>query len=131
MWPKFKSVVKRTFRVQGLGSKPIPLLLLLVQIGQQVLHGITLLSVHYMPTFHASRGRCVLYQVSRKVLCGLYTGNAQNTDCGRCLWIVVWCVSGENRSFRDWSLITGRGGGVENGKIAGPKHFVPPPLPTG
>ena len=31
--------------------------------------------------------------------------------------------------FRDWSLITGSGG-LENGKIAGPKLFVPP-LKTG
>ena len=28
--------------------------------------------------------------------------------------------------FRDWSLITGRGG-LQNGKIAGPKLFAPPP----
>ena len=27
---------------------------------------------------------------------------------------------------RDWSLITGRGG-LQNGKIAGPKLFAPPP----
>ena len=34
---------------------------------------------------------------------------------------------------RDWSLITGRGGGgLQNGKIACPKHFArPPPLKTG
>ena len=30
-------------------------------------------------------------------------------------------------SLRDWSLITGRGGGLQNGKIAGPKLFAPPP----
>ena len=30
------------------------------------------------------------------------------------------------RFFRDWSLITGRGG-LQNGKIAGPKLFAPPP----
>ena len=30
----------------------------------------------------------------------------------------------------DWSLITGRGG-LQNGKIAGPKLFAPPPLKTG
>ena len=29
--------------------------------------------------------------------------------------------------FRDWSLFTGRGGGLQNGKIAGPKHFATPP----
>ena len=29
-------------------------------------------------------------------------------------------------TLRDWSLITGRGG-LQNGKIAGPKLFVPPP----
>ena len=28
--------------------------------------------------------------------------------------------------LRDWSLITGRGG-LQNGKIAGPKLFAPPP----
>ena len=31
--------------------------------------------------------------------------------------------------LRDWSLITGRGG-LQNGKIAGPKLFAPP-LKTG
>ena len=30
------------------------------------------------------------------------------------------------RGVRDWSLITGRGG-LQNGKIAGPKLFAPPP----
>ena len=31
-------------------------------------------------------------------------------------------------NIRDWSLITGRGGGgLQNGKIAGPKLFAPPP----
>ena len=30
-------------------------------------------------------------------------------------------------TLRDWSLITGRGGGLQNGKIAGPKRFAPPP----
>ena len=30
------------------------------------------------------------------------------------------------RSIRDWSLITGKGGGLQNGKIAGPKLFAPP-----
>ena len=35
-------------------------------------------------------------------------------------------------TLRDWSLITGRGGGgLQNGKIAGPKLFAPPPLKTG
>ena len=29
-------------------------------------------------------------------------------------------------TLRDWSLITGRGG-LQNGKIAGPKRFAPPP----
>ena len=29
-------------------------------------------------------------------------------------------------TVRDWSLITGRGG-LQNGKIAGPKLFAPPP----
>ena len=29
-------------------------------------------------------------------------------------------------SVRDWSLITGRGG-LQNGKIAGPKLLAPPP----
>ena len=29
--------------------------------------------------------------------------------------------------IRDWSLITGRGGGLQNGKIAGLKLFAPPP----
>ena len=29
-------------------------------------------------------------------------------------------------NLRDWSLITGRGG-LQNGKIAGPKLFAPPP----
>ena len=29
-------------------------------------------------------------------------------------------------SLRDWSLITGRGG-LQNGKITGPKLFAPPP----
>ena len=28
--------------------------------------------------------------------------------------------------LRDWSLITGGGGGLQNGKIAGPKLFAPP-----
>ena len=32
----------------------------------------------------------------------------------------------EKLFFRDWSLITGRGG-LQNGKIADPKLFVPPP----
>ena len=31
-----------------------------------------------------------------------------------------------NWILRDWSLITGRGG-LQNGKIAGPKLFAPPP----
>ena len=31
---------------------------------------------------------------------------------------------------RDWSLVTGRGGGLKNGKITGPK-LVTPPLKTG
>ena len=31
-----------------------------------------------------------------------------------------------NRLVRDWSLIKGRGG-LQNGKIAGPKLFAPPP----
>ena len=31
-----------------------------------------------------------------------------------------------NSPLRDWSLITGRGG-LQNGKIAGPKLFAPPP----
>ena len=31
-----------------------------------------------------------------------------------------------NCPLRDWSLITGRGG-LQNGKIAGPKLFAPPP----
>ena len=30
------------------------------------------------------------------------------------------------KRLRDWSLITGRGG-LQNGKIAGPKLFAPPP----
>ena len=34
------------------------------------------------------------------------------------------------RRVRDWSLITGRGG-LQNGKIAGPKLFAPPALKTG
>ena len=34
-------------------------------------------------------------------------------------------------SLRDWSLITGRGGGLQNGKIAGPKLFAPPPSRQG
>ena len=34
-----------------------------------------------------------------------------------------------HRKLRDWSLITGRGG-LQNGKIAGPKLFAPP-LKTG
>ena len=29
--------------------------------------------------------------------------------------------------IRDWSLITGRGGGLQNGKFAGLKLFAPPP----
>ena len=33
----------------------------------------------------------------------------------------VWSIL-----LRDWSLITGRGG-LQNGKIAGPKLFAPPP----
>ena len=32
--------------------------------------------------------------------------------------------------LRDWSLITGRGG-LQNGKIAGPKLFAPPLLKSG
>ena len=32
--------------------------------------------------------------------------------------------------IRDWSLITGRGG-LQNGKIAGPKLFAPPPSRQG
>ena len=32
-------------------------------------------------------------------------------------------------TIRDWSLVTGRGGGgLQHGKIAGPKLCVPPPL---
>ena len=31
-----------------------------------------------------------------------------------------------SQGVRDWSLITGRGG-LQNGKIAGPKLFAPPP----
>ena len=31
-----------------------------------------------------------------------------------------------NLNIRDWSLITGRGG-LQNGTIAGPKLFAPPP----
>ena len=34
------------------------------------------------------------------------------------------------RLIRDWSLITGRGG-LQNGKIAGPKLFAPPPSRQG
>ena len=33
--------------------------------------------------------------------------------------------------IRDWSLITGRGGGLQNRKIAGPKLFAPPPSRQG
>ena len=33
--------------------------------------------------------------------------------------------------IRDWSLITGRGGGLQNGKTAGPKLFAPPPSRQG
>ena len=32
----------------------------------------------------------------------------------------------KKQKLRDWSLITGRGG-LQNGKIAGPKLFAPPP----
>ena len=32
----------------------------------------------------------------------------------------------ETIGVRDWSLIMGRGG-LQNGKIAGPKLFAPPP----
>ena len=35
-------------------------------------------------------------------------------------------VHGLLHVIRDWSLITGRGG-LQNGKIAGPKLFAPPP----
>ena len=38
---------------------------------------------------------------------------------------VMKCVGAVN-DIRDWSLITGRGG-LQNGKIAGPKLFAPPP----
>ena len=33
--------------------------------------------------------------------------------------------------LRDWSLIMGTGGGLQNGRIAGPKPFVPPPSRQG
>ena len=35
-------------------------------------------------------------------------------------------AGGQSHIVRDWSLITGRGG-LQNGKIAGPKLFTPPP----
>ena len=35
-------------------------------------------------------------------------------------------LSGSVYVLRDWSLITGRGG-LQNGKITGPKLFAPPP----
>ena len=40
-------------------------------------------------------------------------------------WVEVYnyCIL---YTIRDWSLITGRGG-LQNGKIAGLKLFVPPP----
>ena len=31
------------------------------------------------------------------------------------------------RTLRDWSLITGSGGGLQNGKISGLTFFAPPP----
>ena len=39
-------------------------------------------------------------------------------------------LSGTNEtSLKDWSLITGRGAGLQNWKIMGPKCFaLPPPL---
>ena len=40
-----------------------------------------------------------------------------------------WGQNTPNACLRDWSLITGRGGGLQNGKIAGPKLFAPPPPP--
>ena len=42
---------------------------------------------------------------------------------------VAWLLVHGNR-LRDWSLITGRGG-LQNGKIAGPKLFAPPPSRQG
>ena len=39
--------------------------------------------------------------------------------------ITVLLDSGDCPDLRDWSLITGRGG-LQNGKIAGPKLFAPP-----
>ena len=39
---------------------------------------------------------------------------------------VDWVHACYDVSVRDWSLITGRGG-LQNGKIAGPKPFAPPP----
>ena len=42
-------------------------------------------------------------------------------------WIfLIFCIFRLKSSLRDWSLITGRGG-LQNGKIAGPKLFAPPP----
>ena len=44
-------------------------------------------------------------------------------------WILPLMRSTHWGSLRDWSLITGRGG-LQNGKIAGPKLFAPPPPPS-
>ena len=38
---------------------------------------------------------------------------------------------GQFPALRDWSLITGTGGGLQNGKIEGPKLFAPPPSRQG
>ena len=40
--------------------------------------------------------------------------------------VPLYVLQGAHAGIRDWSLITGRGG-LQNGKIAGPKLFAPPP----
>ena len=42
------------------------------------------------------------------------------------LYIIIFIIFTRFLLFRDWSLITGRGV-LQNGKIAGPKLFAPPP----
>ena len=54
----------------------------------------------------------------------IYRSGKQNT------LIKIFLVKVMENKFRDWSLITGRGG-LQNGKIAGPKLFAPPPSRQG
>ena len=50
------------------------------------------------------------------------------TTLSQVLTSALLCIF-QYKYIRDWSLITGRG--LQNGKIAGPKLFAPPPPKTG